>query len=154
MVVTFRHLARIAVMQTLFAYEFHGGNLEEIHEYTLKEFAEKVTDKDFCRGLLKLYSDRQKDIAELIQKYAPEWPLDKIAPIDRAILEIGTAEVMYSVSVPPVVAINEAIEIAKEFGDYNSPKFVNGVLSSIMNANCSHMDVKKSRQEQNLKISS
>lgn len=137
-------------MQTLFAYEFNGGDLEDIHEYMLKEFAEKVTDKDFCRDLLKLYANHQSEIAGLIQKYAPEWPLDKIAPIDRAILEIGTAEVVYSHNVPPVVAINEAIEVAKEFGDYNSPKFINGVLSSIMTATCDKMEIKKSRQEQNL----
>lgn len=148
---TFRHLARIAVMQTLFAYEFHGGDLSETHEYILKEFADKIADKDFCRTLLKLYSDHQAEIGATIQKYAPEWPLDKIAPIDRAILEIGAAEVLYSANVPAVVAINEAIEIAKEFGDLNSPKFINGVLSSIMNAYCSHMDVKKSRKEQNIK---
>lgn len=138
-------------MQTLFAYEFHGGEIKEIHEYMLKEFGDKKADMEFSRALLDLYVTHQTDIENLITEFAPEWPLDKIAPIDRAVLEIGTAEVGFSANVPPVVAINEAIEVAKSFGDYNSPKFINGVLSSIMKSQCASMDIKKSRQEQNLK---
>lgn len=68
----------------------------------------------------------------MITKEAPEWPFDRIALADRVILEMGAYEVLFSKDVPPVVAINEAIEIAKVFGDVNSSKFINGVLSTIM----------------------
>ena len=76
--------------------------------------------------------ENQKKIYEIIQKNAPEWPIDKVAPVDRAILEIGVYEIVFSDDIPPVVAINEAIEIAKVYGDTNSPKFINGVLSTVM----------------------
>ncbi|QQR54880.1 transcription antitermination factor NusB [Candidatus Peregrinibacteria bacterium] len=66
-----------------------------------------------------------------IQKYAPEWPWEKIAAVDRAILEVSVTELLFDPSVPPVVAINEGIELAKEFGNESSSKFINGVLSSL-----------------------
>lgn len=145
---SYRHLARIAVVQTIFAHEFHGDDAEEMLKYVLKEFTEKVKDPDFPMGILNLLTKNKEKIRKLISKNAPEWPIDKIAAVDRAILELGVAEIIYSDSVPPVVAINEAIEIAKEYGDYNSPKFINGVLSAVMNSECKGMNVKKCRKEQ------
>jgi len=145
---SYRHLSRIAVMQTIFAIEFHSEDANKMLHYILDELADKVKEKDFAQSLLDLVLKNKEAINLLIQEFAPEWPLDKIAPVDRSILGIGIAEVVFSNTVPPVVAINEAIEIAKEYGDYNSPKFVNGVLSSIMNNKCQGMDIKKSRGEQ------
>lgn len=128
---SYRHLARIAVMQTIFAFEFRGGDSEAILKYNSHEFTE-LKDASFAESLLKGVLSKNEDILLMIQEEAPEWPIEKIAPIDRAILEIGIYEVMFSKDVPPVVAINEAVEIAKSYGDTNSPKFVNGVLSTIM----------------------
>ncbi len=130
---SFRHLARTCVMQTLFATEFHGDNPEKLLENILCEFAPKLTETDFAYNTLKGVIKNQKKIVDIIRKFAPEWPVEKIARVDRAILMIGIFEVAFSEEVPPVVAINEAIEIAKHFGDENSPKFINGVLSSVMN---------------------
>jgi len=127
-----RHLARTCVMQTVFAYEFRGGDPKEILKSMLDEFAPKLKNKDFAYDLLDGLMKKREEVLKIIAETAPEWPIDKIAKIDRAILEIGVYEIVYSEDVPPVVAINEAIETAKHFGDTNSSKFINGVLSSVM----------------------
>ncbi len=130
---SYRHLARIAVMQTLFAMEFRKNfKKEEILKYIASEFGDKLKDLSFAETLLSGVIDNIDEIYKIMQKHAPEWPVDRIAHIDRAILSIGIYEIVYSEEVPPIVAINEAIEIAKSYGDINSPKFINGVLSSVM----------------------
>lgn len=132
-----RHLARTCVMQTLFAYEFNARKKaqkpEDILDKMLAEFAPKLDNPDFARNILEGILKNSKKILKTIEKHAPEWPIEKIAKIDRAILEIGVYEIVYVDDIPPVVSINEAIEIAKYFGDLNSSKFINGVLSSVMN---------------------
>jgi transcription antitermination protein NusB len=139
-----RHLARTCVMQTLFAYEFHKQESLGTLKAVLDEFAPKLRNGDFAYKLLEGIMKKRKNILKLIEKHAPEWPLEKIAKVDRAILEIGIYEIMYSDEIPPVVAINEAIEIAKHFGDTNSSKFINGVLSSVMNENINDKKCKNS----------
>ena len=130
---SYRHLARTCVMQTIFAHEFHGGDHKDLLKKTLAEFAPKLTETDFAYETLEGVIKHKEKIKKTIQRFAPQWPFEKIARIDRAILEIGIYEIEYTEDIPPVVAINEAIEIAKHFGDENSPKFINGVLSSVMN---------------------
>lgn len=129
---SYRHLARIAVMQTIFAVEFRGGDPSTVLGYSIAEFAPELQDRTFAENLLKEVLAKKQDIQNLLKEEAPEWPVDKIAPIDRAILEIGIYEILHEKDVPPVVAINEAVEIAKNFGDTNSAKFINGVLSTVM----------------------
>lgn len=129
-----RHASREITMQTLFAYEFHGGDPETILKYAAGEFEGKISDLSFALELLKGVLKHREEIHGLIKKYAPEWPLDKIAPIDRAVLEIGLFEILHSRDVPGVVAIDEAIELAKTFGSDASQKFVNGVLNAVFKA--------------------
>jgi len=130
---SYRHLARIAVMQTIFACEFRKGvDPDYMLNYCSREFSDKLKDMSFAQGLLEGVIRKKPELVEIIQKEAPEWPIDRIAPIDRAILEIGVYEIMFSGDVPPVVAINEAVEMAKSYGDTNAAKFVNGVLSTVM----------------------
>ncbi|MBI2634221.1 transcription antitermination factor NusB [Candidatus Peregrinibacteria bacterium] len=129
---SYRHLARTCVMQTLFVHEFHGGDPVKILEDILDEFAPKLTGRDFARTTLAGIIENKNEILKIIAEHAPQWPVDKIAKVDRAILEIGVYEIVCASDIPPVVAINEAVEIAKHFGDESSPKFVNGVLSTIM----------------------
>lgn len=131
---SYRHLARTCVMQTLFAYEFRGdgGDAQKILAAMLDEFAPKLTELDFAKRTLKGLLENRESILKIIAEHAPQWPVEKIAKIDRAILEIGVYEVVFSKDIPPVVAINEAIETAKHFGDESSPKFINGVLSAVM----------------------
>lgn len=132
---SYRHLARIAVMQTIFEFEFHQKDdldTKSMLAYNIEQLSSKIKETDFAQQTLDGLIKNLKKIREIISENAPEWPVEKIAPVDRAILEIGVYEIVFSEDVPPVVAINEAIEIAKVYGDTNSPKFINGVLSSVM----------------------
>ena len=127
-----RHLSRIIILQTLFAWDFNKtqGNPEKILEYTEQEFNTTKNDSEFAKNLLKGIVGKWKELNELIVKYAPEWPLKQISLIDRNILRIGIYELKFE-NTPPKVAINEAIELSKDYGGDNSGKFVNGVLGSI-----------------------
>jgi N utilization substance protein B len=130
---SYRHLARIAVMQTVFAFEFREGiDADQLLEQNLKEFSDKIQDPSFAVNLLKGVLKMHTELFQIIRDEAPEWPVEKIAPVDRAILEIGIYELLYSKDVPPIVAINEGVEMAKSYGDTNSAKFINGVLSTVM----------------------
>ena len=130
---SYRHLARIVVMQTIFAYEFRKDvDLNEELRHCAEEFSSKMKDLSFAEKILKGVFENKDDIFEVMQKEAPEWPIERIARIDRAILMIGIYEIIHSEDVPPIVAINEGVEMAKSYGDMNSAKFVNGVLSSVM----------------------
>ncbi|USN53387.1 MAG: transcription antitermination factor NusB [Candidatus Nomurabacteria bacterium] len=129
-----RHLARTIAMQTLYEWDFTGKSnteLSEMVETNLKEFAPDFSDADFSRSIVHGIEKNQKDIDALIVKYAPEWPLDQITIVDRNILRIGIYELKFAPDIPPKVAINEAIELAKSFGGESSGRFVNGVLGAI-----------------------
>ncbi|EKD92838.1 MAG: transcription antitermination factor NusB [uncultured bacterium] len=127
-----RHISRVAVVQALFAWEVRGKDAEGILDYILDQFYPKLVDRKFPHENLKGVLEKRETIKEIIAETAPEWAFEKIAPIDRVILELGVFEIINSEEVPPIVAINEAIEIAKEFGGENSAKFINGVLSTVM----------------------
>ena len=132
-----RHLARSTVLQTLFEWDFNGqkqtDNPEAILERDVLEFAPGVGDTSFMRFLLRSILEKRKNIDLIIEKAAPDWPLNKISIIDRNILRIGLYELLFAdkSEVPEKVAINEAIELAKTYGGENSGKFVNGVLGSV-----------------------
>ncbi|MCD4705274.1 transcription antitermination factor NusB [bacterium] len=129
-----RHLSRVIVLQTLFAWDFNKTqeNPEHILKYTEKEFTPDKDETGFTKELLKGIVQKYKEINDLIIKYAPEWPLKQINIIDRNILRIGIYELKFtSDKMPPKVAINEAIELAKNYGGDNSGKFINGVLGAI-----------------------
>ena len=135
---SYRHLARIAVMQTIFEYEFlkktekKDGDPFKMLSYNIGQQVRKMEDTTFAEETLKGVLDHYEEILKMIQDHAPQWPIEKIAPVDRSILEIGVYEIVFAKDIPPVVAINEAIEIAKVYGDLNAPKFINGVLSTVM----------------------
>lgn len=129
-----RHLARTLALQTLFEWDFHGmpmGKLDDILEYNFKEFAPDFDDQGFTKNILYGVIEHLAEIDDLIVKYAPEWPLDQITGVDRNVLRLGIFELKYTPDIPPKVAINESIELAKSFGGDSSGKFINGVLGSI-----------------------
>jgi N utilization substance protein B len=97
----------------------------------LDQFGKELPEIEFAESLFDGVLKHSAEFDELIVKYAPEWPLDKIAKIDKCILEIGMYELLYTPDVPPLVAINESVELAKSFGDTNASKFINGVLSAL-----------------------
>lgn len=134
-----RHLSRSIVLQTLFEWDFEsskaGGpvDIRPIFERNISEFAPGSNDRPFMDTLLKLVLDKKRDLDNLITKAAPDWPLEKIALVDRNVLRIGLGELLFAdrSQVPPKVAINEAIELAKSFGGDTSGRFVNGVLGAV-----------------------
>lgn len=129
-----RHLARTIAMQSLFEWDFRGcptGKLMGMLEHNLEAFAPEFNDRTFIEELLEGVEKNLLELNHLIAKYAPQWPLEKITPIDRSILRLGVYELKFSKDVPPKVAINEAIELAKTFNGESSGKFINGVLGTI-----------------------
>jgi len=131
-----RHLSRSIVLQTLFECDFDSKNHDqsaEVFARNIKEFGAGHGDLVFMETLLNGVLEKQKDIDLIIEKAAPDWPIDKISVMDRNILRLGLYELLFSdrSQVPPKVAINEAIELAKTFGGETSSKFVNGVLGAV-----------------------
>jgi transcription antitermination protein NusB len=130
-----RHVLRTILMQSLYEEEFHPKtSLRDIADRYLSR--EQVSDEErtYIEHAADGLAKHRKGIDKLIVKNAPEWPLDQIASIDRAVLRLGIYEVLHSEEVPPKVAINEAVEIAKAFGGENSGSFVNGVLGTVYRA--------------------
>jgi len=132
-----RHLLRSIVLQTLFEWDIRDDKntpeIKDILSKNINEFAQTTQLPPFAVKMLELILEKQKDIDNIIQQAAPQWPLDKIPTLDRNVLRIGISELLFSDrnEVPPKVAINEAIELAKAFGGENSGKFVSGVLGAI-----------------------
>jgi len=130
-----RHLARTIALQTLFAWDFNGkkdGDIERLIVDNFANFAPNFDDGGFVRNLVTGVRDNISILDKYIVKYATEWPLDQITTVDRNILRLGVYELLYT-AIPPRVAINEAIEVAKSFGGDSSGKFINGVLGAIYN---------------------
>lgn len=130
-----RQLGRSIVLQSLYEWDFYGKktNLDEIISRNLNEFGTGMDEPDFTRNVAKLVIEHIDEIDATIMRTAPEWPLEQISIIDRNVLRIGLAELLFAnrEEVPPKVAINEAIELAKNYGGTNSGKFVNGVLGTV-----------------------
>ena len=132
-----RHLGRIVALQTLYEFEFRkessddSADVHEILSRNLERYETAIDDTKFVETLVNGVLKEQKDIDEKIQPIAPDWPIEQIARVDRNILRIGVYELLHQAKVvPPKVAINEAVELAKAFGSDNSSKFVNGVLGT------------------------
>ena len=130
-----RHLARTIVLQSLYEWDFYNqkADLIRIVERNLEELGQGMDEPDFVWRIVKGVAEHLPGIDKIIERAAPEWPVNQIAIIDRNILRIGLYELLYAdkQEVPPKVAINEAIEIAKSYGGVNSPKFINGVLGTV-----------------------
>lgn len=130
-----RHLARSIVLQSLYEWDFYNrkNDLTAIVERNLKEFGPGIDEPEFVWRIIKGVVDHFVEINHIIEKAAPEWPLPQIAAIDRNVLRIGLYELLYAdqKEVPAKVAINEAIELAKNFGGPNSGKFINGVMGTV-----------------------
>lgn len=132
-----RHLGRIIALQTLYEWEFRQqsedaqADLDEILARNVERYEDTVDDKSFIEKLVHGVEKMRDELDALIQPIAPEWPINQIARVDRTILRMAMYELRESADiVPPKVAINEAVELAKAFGSDNSSKFVNGVLGT------------------------
>jgi len=132
-----RHLGRIVALQTLYEFEFRteckdeSVDVAEVLQRNLARYETAIDDTEFVDVLVRGVLKEQEALDGLIQPIAPDWPIDQIARIDRNILRIGVYELLHQAKVvPPKVAINEAVELAKAFGSDNSSKFINGVLGT------------------------
>lgn len=117
-------------MQALFEREQHPSS-DPMQSLVLNQKELGDIDLPFAETLLKGVLDNEKNIQEQMQVHAPEWTLDRMDPISRCVLMVGSFELLFAKDAPPAVVMNEAIEIAKEFGSEESGKFVNGVLNAI-----------------------
>lgn len=132
-----RHLSRSIALQSLYEWDVRAqpkaGVLKEITVHNVNEFAPGMDDSAFVIDLVLGVKKHGEEIDGLISKSAPDWPLEQITPIDRNVLRMGIYELKFAQAddVPPKVAINEAIELAKTFGGASSGKFVNGILGTI-----------------------
>lgn len=130
-----RHLGRIISLQSLYEYEFRNkagdatADIDHIIAKNIEPYAKALGDTEFVYFLTKNIVDQIEDLDKKLHPLAPEWPIHTIAAIDRNILRIGLFE-LENQQVPPKVAINESVELAKAFGSENSSKFINGVLGT------------------------
>ena len=125
-------------MQSLYEWDFNGkktDNIDAIIKHNAEEFAPGLADEhtEFITRLVTGTLSKVNEIDAIIEKAAPQWPIGQIAMVDRAVLRLGLYELLFGSrdEVPPKVAINESIELAKTFGGDASGKFVNGVLGTV-----------------------
>jgi N utilization substance protein B len=120
-------------MQTLYEWDFNERKPDPaaLVRRNLKEFAPDFQDGGFAERVVKGVGEHQEEIDKIVERYAPEWPIAQITIVDRNILRIGVFELKFTNDIPPKVAINEAIELAKSFGGESSGRFVNGVLGAV-----------------------
>lgn len=123
-------------MQSLYEWDFNGKKpelLNKIVERNIKEYGPGLEDSSFVWQLINGVIEKLPQIDKIIGKAAPEWPIEQITIVDRNVLRVGLYELLYAKKeeVPPKVAINEAIELAKNFGGESSGKFINGVLGTV-----------------------
>lgn len=130
-----RHLGRTIVLQSLYEWDFykHKTELPTIVDRNINEFGPGMDEPEFVWNLIKGIVERLPELDDRLRVLAPEWPLEQVAIVDRNILRIGLYELLYAKpeEVPPKVAINEAVELAKNYGGQNSSRFVNGVLGTV-----------------------
>ncbi len=137
-----RHLSRSIVLQSLYEWDFYGqptgqagkkSELKNIIERNIKDFGPGLEELDFIWQLAEGVQKHMPELDKIIEKAAPEWPIAQISILDRNVLRIGLFELLHAnkEEVPPKVAINEAIELAKNFAGPTSGKFINGVLGTV-----------------------
>lgn len=132
MPISHRHIARIVTLQTLFELEFAANSPESILERTIEIKALTGEAAAFAGELVNGVLSNKQLLDDTIRHFAPAFPVDQLSSMDRNILRLALYEILISKKAPPKVIINEAVELAKEFGADTSPKFINGVLGSVI----------------------
>jgi transcription antitermination protein NusB len=127
-----RRRARAVVLQTLYELDFTDHQAKSALEARLSERPLPEAAVVFARSLLMGVQTYRTYLDSVVTELAPEWPIEQIAAVDRNVLRIAVYELLFELEIPPKVAINEAVELAKMFGSESSPRFVNGVLGSLV----------------------
>jgi N utilization substance protein B len=128
-----RRKSRVVALQVLYEVDSVGHKPEEVIQHALSEQVLIEENIEFVREMVFGVLENKKPIDENIKKFAPTWPIAQISVIDRNILRLAIFELLFDNKTPVKVAINEAVELAKNFGSDSSPRFINGVLSSVSN---------------------
>jgi N utilization substance protein B len=127
-----RRETRIAALQILCEVDSVGHDPSEVVERRIAEDSYSLASENFLRNLFCGVNEKREEIDKIISGLAPSWPMGQMATVDRNLLRMAIYEMVMTDDTPPKVAINEAVELAKVFGSDSSPKFVNGVLGSVM----------------------
>jgi len=126
-----RHNARKIALGTLFSWIFNEPSIQECIDLSKEILEQEKYDSQLCLNIINAVQNNVFEIDKIIEANAPDWPIDKISKIDLIILRMAIAELNFGINTPKKVAIDEAIELAKLFGNETSSKFVNGVLGSV-----------------------
>ena len=130
-----RRQARVAALQALFEIDVVHHAIDAVLDQRMDELGLPTEGCTFAQHIVQGVMDNQEQLDEMIVAYAPEWPIDQMAVVDRNILRIALFEFVVDRGTPPKVAINEAVELAKLFGSDSSQRFVNGVLGTLLSKN-------------------
>ncbi len=128
-----RRSSRELALKFLYQFELNEGDLDEQIKLFLERNSSQEDVESFMKELVVSLIDKMEEIDEIIQKFSDHWVLDRMTVIDRNILRMGTCELLFNFSTPPKVVINEAIDIAKKYGNEDSPEFINGILDKVYN---------------------
>jgi len=145
-----RHYARIIALQSLYENDFRDpdtSDVEEIFSRHVKNIGEDGENVEFAKMIIEQTGKNKANIDKLIEKVAPEWPIEQVAIIDRNILRMSICELEYC-DTPPKVVINEAIELAKTFGAEHSSKFINGVLGTVYRQSDKYKEEEKEKSDE------
>jgi N utilization substance protein B len=127
-----RHLARVMAMQALYEVDAVDGDPAAALDAVAAEHQARPRARTFASGLVQGVLHHLEAIDAVIGEAAPQWPLAQVAGVDKAVLRVAVFELLFGRRVPPKVAINEAIDIAKTYGGEGSGRFVNGVLGHVL----------------------
>ena len=128
-----RRSSRELALKFLYQFELNGGDLDEQIKLFLERNSSQEDVANFMKELVVSLIDKMEEIDEIIQKFSDHWILDRMTVLDRNILRMGACELLFNFSTPPKVVINEAIDIAKKYGNEDSPEFINGILDKVYN---------------------
>ena len=129
---TSRRMSRIAVLQVLCEVDSVRHEAQDVLDRRVVDEDFSQSAEEFLKTLSRGVLEKLPEIDKIISGFAPNWPMNQIAVVDRNLLRMAIYEMVMDTETPPKVAINEAVELAKVFGSESSPKFVNGVLGSVM----------------------
>lgn len=129
-----RRRSRKTVLQILYRDEFHSGLLKKNQKENSSFFFKDLNKEDipFAQDLVKGIQVHKKDIDETIEKYAEHWKQERISLVDLNIMRIAVFEILFCPDIPDKSALNEALELARQFGENKSVSFVNGILDKIL----------------------
>jgi N utilization substance protein B len=138
-----RRLARERVLQTLYAYEISGTSPDFLCADIFKDIEDEA-GLEFANRLFRDTLEHTKDLDLILQGHLEHWDISRVNPIDRSLLRMGIAEILFSQEIPTKVTMNEIIELAKRYSTEESPKFVNGILDASLKQLAAEGKIKKS----------